>query len=161
MKNRLFVIILSLTFSLYAQNENDCLIYRDSIEEIYAVNNISIENFHTLKVCFDAWSCKGFITEKDATNTTEIDVRAVISRIANHKFKIEYKYRDSEQFICDTFNIFCLNGSFSIALPYQSLNSDFASIDTEGWFFMPASTDERDVVYIKTEGEKIIIYQKN
>ena len=154
----LTLLLISLSFTLNAQNEKNKLIQKDSSEELYMMNTISDENLTSLKVCQDFLTCKGFLTEKDTSGTTlhQMDVRAIISRISDFQYKIEYKYRESEQFIADTFNIYCLDNSLSIAYP---ININISDLDYFG-DFMPSSSDERDVVFITTRDEKIIFYKK-
>lgn len=160
MKKYLSIIIIALSFSLNAQNEKNNLIRKDSTEVLYMMNAISEENLTALKVCQDFSICKGFLTEKDTSGTTlhQMDVRAIISRISDFQFKIEYKYRESKQFIVDTFNIYCLNNSLSIAYPI-TINNSISNLDYFG-DFSPSSSDERDVVYVLTNDDKIIFYKK-
>jgi len=158
MINYFSIFILTISFSLNAQNENNKLIHKDSSEELYMMNTISEENLTSLKVCQDFLTCKGFLTEKDTSGTTlhQMDVRAIISRISDFQYKIEYKYRESKQFIADTFNIYCLDNSLSIAYP---ININISNLDYFG-DFIPSSSDERDVVFITNRDEKIIFYKK-
>ncbi len=149
-----------ISFSLNAQNETNKLICKDSTDVLYMMNAISEENLTALKVCQDFLTCKGFLTEKDTSGTTlhQMDVRAIISRISDFQFKIEYKFRESKQFIVDTFNIYCLDNSLSIAYTIN-INNNISNLDYFG-DFIPSSSDERDVVFITTRDEKIIFYQK-
>lgn len=160
MTKYLSIIIIALSFSLNAQNEKNKLIRKDSTDVLYMMNAISEENLTALKVCQDFLTCKGFLTEKDTSGTTlhQMDVRAIISRISDFQFKIEYKFRESKQFIVDTFNIYCLDNSLSIAYPIN-INNNISNLDYFG-DFIPSSSDERDVVFITTRDEKIIFYQK-
>jgi len=154
----LTLLLITLSFTVNAQNEKNKLIQKDSSEELYMMNTISEENLTSLKVCQDFLTCKGFLTEKDTSGTTlhQMDVRAIISRISDFQYEIEYKYRESKQFIVDTFNIYCLDNSLSIAYP---ININISDLDYFG-DFMPSSSDERDVVFITTRNEKIIFYKK-
>ena len=160
MTKYLSILIITLSFSLNAQNENNKLIHIDSTEKLYMMNAISEENIMSLKVCHDFSTCKGFLTEKDTSGTTlhQMDVRAIITRISDFQFKIEYKYRESKQFIVDTFNIYCLNNSLSIAYPIN-INNNISNLDYF-WDFIPTSTDERDVVFVLTNDDEIIFYKK-
>lgn len=160
MTKYLSIIIIALSFSLNAQNEKNKLIRKDSTDVLYMMNAISEENLTALKVCQDFLTCKGFLTEKDTSGTTlhQMDVRAIISRISDFQFKIEYKYRESKQFLVDTFNIYCLDNSLSIAYPIN-MNNNISNLDYFG-DFIPSSSDERDVVFITTRDEKIIFYKK-
>lgn len=160
MTKYLSIIIIALSFSLNAQNEKNRLIRKDSTDVLYMMNAIAEENLTALKVCQDFLTCKGFLTEKDTSGTTLhlMDVRAIISRISDFQFKIEYKFRESKQFIVDTFNIYCLDNSLSIAYPIN-INNNISNLDYFG-DFIPSSSDERDVVFITTRDEKIIFYKK-
>lgn len=159
---KFLIFILTISTALSAQDLENKLIYKDSIQELVMLNSISEENISTLKVCLDLYDCKGFITEKDTSGVTlhQMDVRAIITKLSEFEFEIEYKYRNSNHFIVDTFNIYCLNNSWSIALPLDKVNDDFNSDNMGFWHFIPASTDERDVVYVLKDNEKIIFYLK-
>lgn len=162
MTKYLSIFILTLSFSLNAQNEKNKLIHKDSTHEIYMMNSITVDNLWTLKVCINPWEdCKGFITEKDTSSTPyeQMNVRAIITKISDFHYKIEYKWRNSDKFLLDTFNVYCLDGVFCNAI----INKDSIKANTNDYLnfdFMPASSDERDDVFITTREERIILYEK-
>ena len=160
---KVLIILFSFfsTISFIQINENRIL-YSDTTMELSLLNEVELNNLGTLKVCFDLDNCKGFICEIDTTETRqdEMDIRAVITRLKEFEFKVEYKYRDSKLFLTDTFHLYCMNKSFSIALPLYSnrIKNDPSSIGI--WDFFPASTDERDVVYCTIMSNQIVFYEK-
>lgn len=158
-----FCLAILFPLSSTAQQLDDKIIYTDSTKELRILNSHSVENFIFLKICHDRFDCKGFITESDTTGTmlNEMDVRARIARLAPYEFEIEYKYRNSKDFIRDTVVLYCLNNSMTIAIPRDTKNGFATSPEKLEYFdFLPASTDERDVVYIVGIDDEIIFYQK-
>jgi hypothetical protein len=162
MTKYLSILIVTISFSLNAQNEKNKLIHKDSTNELYMINSASEDNFWSLKVCVESWNCKGFITEKDTSSTPyeKMNVRAIITVISNFQYKIEYKWRDSYKFLVDTFNIYCSDGVFSIALTTGNSIKGNISDYLNMIDFMPTSSDQRDVVFVSTRDEKIIFYEK-
>ena len=158
----LTLLLITLSFALNAQNEKNKLIQKDSNGELYMMNSISEDSLWSLKVCSDSGICKGFLTEKDTSESSfaNIDPRMIMTKVADFSYKIEYKWRDSKQFIVDTFNVYCLNGGLCIATNLEdSKRSDLCDflymLD-----FMPSSSDDREVLYVTRLDEKIIIYDK-
>lgn len=152
MTKYLTVLMITISLSLNAQNE----IHQDSTVEAFMINGISGWNLMSLNVCDRFSNCKGFLTEKDTSGTTlhQMDVRAIISKIADFQFKIQYKYRESKLFIEDTFHIYCLNNSICIAYPIDINNN------ATNWDFIPSSNDEREVAFVLTNNDEIILYKK-
>lgn len=162
MTKYLSILFITLSFSLNAQNEKNKLIHKDSTNVLYMMNSISEDNLWSLKVCINSWNCKGFLTEKDTSSTPydQMNVRAIITMLSDFQYKIEYKWQNSDKFLVDTFNIYCSDGVFCIAItPGDSMREDLYDylymID-----FMPASSDDREVLFITTRDEKIIFYDK-
>ena len=164
-----------VNFISFGQNSNNEISNTDSIKEIVlsklaVLNTITIENVSTLKICSDKFNCKGFIQDYDSINKNihEMNKVAIIKKIAPFEFEIKYKYRESKQFIVDTFNIYCSNDNWSIAVPIncqecvykpQYFKEEYDFFDPAN--FMPASTDERDVIFIIKENEEIIFYDSH
>lgn len=159
---RLLLFLALFSNQLSAQNDDNLLIYKDTNQEIYLMKEITKENMLFLKVCMDLYNCKGFISDEDTLGieSVQMDIRAIVSPLSDYKFEIKYKFRNSLQFIVDTFNIYSMDTKFSIALPFESERPEFNPEDIGYWNFFPASTDERDVVFVKQEEDKVIFYLK-
>lgn len=149
------------TFSFSQSNENK-LLFNNSIKDLTLLNNATAENLQLLKICNNRTDCKGFLSEKDTSKTTldEMDVRAIITKVKEFEFKIEYKYKNSTEFIIDTFYLFCMTDSYSIALPSKSTKIELLAKKFSFEEFFPASTDEREMVFYSLINDKIVFYNK-
>ena len=151
-----FGLLISL-FSVGQQNER--LVYKDSIRDIQLIDTLILENFGSLRICFGGlYNCKGFISEFD---TSEVDlgsksIRAIIKHIDSSEFEIKYKFRKSEDFLVGRFKIYCSSGNQTLAVP---IDSDDLEFDESSWLsFIASSSDERDVVYAVLENGKVVLY---
>lgn len=172
MKRLLFcfaIIISSISFGQSAIVEVQA---KDSLKEIVLeklalLNSIDVKQLSSIKICSSKLFCKGFIFNTDTLNnkTSEMKKVAIIKKIAPYAFEIKYKYRDSKDFLIDTFNIYCRNDFESIAFPIDCKECEYVNYlfeENKNQFskinFMPSSDDERDVVFILKENDEIVFY---
>lgn len=165
MKTLTFIFSLSSFHSLTQIEKENLILKNDPINNIKLelLSKLQIENISMIRICnadyrFD---CKGFINEIDTMtfNSEKINIRAEIEKNTNDQYLIKYKYRESNEFIINSFQIICYNNSLCLAVPNRlspaELNDEYFLSN-----FSPSSSDERDVVYIKSIGTKIILYTK-
>jgi hypothetical protein len=165
MKNLVILaMITSCNCFCQAEKKNEVLL-EDTVYDyvVTKLNSLDVECLSSIKICHNEYDCKGFITEIDTLvfDESKINVRAEIMKSDSGLFTIRYKYRASIGFITDTVEILCLNNFSSMSFPQQTISLDMFNNRYLIGSFMPASTDERDVVFIKELEDKIILYERN
>ena len=161
------ILILASITSLNCfgqQDDKNELFLNDTIngDVITKLSELTSECLFTIKICFGEHDCKGFLPEIDTLpfDPSTIDIRAEILKSNNGFFTIHYKYRESKEFITDTFEILCLDNFSSMALPHHIISAEMLNDPYLIGSFMPASTDERDVVFIKELEDRFILYER-
>lgn len=160
-----FVKYLFIFSSFFCLGQNE-IEKADTVKQaqIQLLTELKLENFSSLLICYypDLNECKGFICEIDTLEFSEanIDIRAQIELFENEKFLIKYKFRESKDFIVGYFYLICFDNSMSMTMLDKSWISKIDYVNGF-WEFIPASSDERDVVFVKDLGGKIIFYTKN
>jgi len=131
--------------------------------EVEKVLELDATTFSTLNIFSNRYNGKGFLNKEDGP---ACDCREKADSIANTRMKlyveiehwrddlffIRYRYREGP-FILDTFRIYTVSG-LCVALSdrYFSRNENHDAF--VNWYLMPASTDERDVVFMCHEGNR-------
>ena len=164
MKNLIVLICLIPFFiSFHSKSQNqDIIIHSDSNCLLSKISKLTLEKIKTLKVCNNNWGCKGFITETDTSviNFDKINVRAIISSESEYSFKIQYKFRGSKDFLVGYYNLYCVNDYACLAFPKGDNQSILLEEAVYCFHSLPASTDERDVVYTIQKDDEFILYLK-
>jgi len=139
--------------------------------EVKPITKVNVDSISSLLVYRDEYfNAKGFLVENNITGGTidvelpipicenKVDERLILELISDSTFRIQYKYRNSKDFIIDTCLIFSMNSSY-FAIPLGLYTPDYIKDSFFSWSIGPTSNDERDVIQICEDEEgKLIFY---
>lgn len=155
---------------IYSQKEWDH--FDDSLISLVNKSTFNMDSMAFLMIYSheaDNYNAKGFIVGNNTGDDIPIETcgnklneRFSAEHIRENIYLIKYKWQYSKQFEVDTFFVFCFEGTRYMAYSTRYNHDEYKMLKNSAfsWSFGPASSDEREVVYICPRKNEIILYSR-